>query len=93
MNHGRDTILITNTKQKRVTNTTREDEASMHADEFHVDEIRFWAWMSAATVAAIIVTAIVFAPVAKVRVATEAAPPPPLTVPTVVPPLTAEGRA
>ncbi len=65
----------------------------MHADEFHVDEIRSWAWIAAVTFAAVVLVSIMFAPIAKVRVANEAAPPPPLTVPTVVPPMTTDARA
>jgi hypothetical protein len=65
----------------------------MYAEEFHVDEIRSWAWIAAASFAAIVLASILFAPIAKVRVANEATPPPPLTVPTVVPPVIADAHA
>jgi hypothetical protein len=65
----------------------------MHADEFHVDEIRSWAWIAAVAFIAVVLASILFAPIAKVRVADDASPPPPLTVPTVVPPVTADASA
>lgn len=65
----------------------------MHADEFHVDEIRSWAWIAVTSVVAIVVASIFFAPIAKVRVANESVVPPSLTVPTVLPPVTADARA
>jgi hypothetical protein len=65
----------------------------MHTDAFHVDEIGSWAWIAGATFAATVVASILFAPTANVKLATEVSLPPPLTVPTVLPPVTTQARA